>query len=108
MSKNALQKILRGFSALIPPRSHKSHQPVRSMPLQFRVALNKRPPSEPSFVVVGGPRPVRACFGEESGTGASSKEELMQSFAEEVVVQKYIIYVTAMRRVAEATQEGKK
>ena len=71
------------------------------MPLQFRVALNKRPQSEPRFVVMGGPRPVRACFGEESGTGAFSKEKLMQSFAREVfegVVQKYIIYATAMRK----------
>ncbi|KAH8996567.1 hypothetical protein EDB86DRAFT_1011892 [Lactarius hatsudake] len=35
------------------------------MPLQFRAMSNKRPPSEPSFFVVGVLRPVRAFFGME-------------------------------------------
>ena len=83
------------------------------MPLQFRAMSNKRPPSEPSFFVVGVLRPVRAFFGVESGTGpgASLKEGLMQSFAEEVfeaVVQKYIIYVTAMRKKEESLRKLKK
>ncbi|KAH9022126.1 hypothetical protein EDB85DRAFT_383480 [Lactarius pseudohatsudake] len=109
---DALRSTLQGLSALIPPlssqivsiltrRASGALQPVRSMPLQFRAMSNKRPPSEPSFFVVGVLRPVRAFFGMESGTGpgASLKDELMQSFVEEVfeaVVQKYIIYATAM------------
>ncbi len=64
---------------------------------------NKSPPSELSFFGVGVLRLVCAFFGVESWTshGASLKEELMRSFAEEVfeaVVQKYIVYVTAMRK----------
>ncbi|KAI9455317.1 hypothetical protein BJY52DRAFT_1280336 [Lactarius psammicola] len=50
---------------------------------------DKRPPSEPSFFRVGVLRSVRTFCG------------LMQSFAEEVfraAAQKYIIYVTAMRK----------
>jgi hypothetical protein len=121
---DALRSILQGLSALIPPlssqiiailtrRANDALQPVRSMPLQFRAMSNKRPPSEPSFFVVGVLRPVRVFFGVESGTGpgASLKDELMQSFAEEVfeaVVQKYIIYVTAMRKKEESLRKLKK
>ncbi|KAH9001596.1 COG complex component, partial [Lactarius akahatsu] len=121
---DALRSILQGLSALIPPlssqiisiltrRASDALQPVRSMPLQFRAMSNKRPPSEPSFFVVGVLRPVRAFFGMESGTGpgAPLKEELMQSFAEEVfeaVVQKYIIYVTTMRKKEESLRKLKK
>lgn len=121
---DALRNILQGLSGLIPPlssqimailirRANDALQPVRSMPLQFRAMSNKRPPSEPSFFVVGVLRPVRTFFGVESGTGpgASLKDELMQSFAEEVfeaVVQKYIIYVTAMRKKEESLRKLKK
>ena len=123
-SIDALRTILQSLSALIPPlssqivsiltrRASDALQPVRSMPLQFRAMSNKRPPSEPSFFVVGVLRPVRAFFGIESGTGpgASLKEELMQSFAEEAfeaVVQKYITYVTAMRKKEESLRKLKK
>ncbi len=121
---DTLRSILQDLSALIPPlssqiisiltrRASDALQPVRSMPLQFRAMSNKRPPSEPSFFVLGVLHPVRAFFGIESGTGpgASLKEELMQSFAEEVfeaVVQKYILYVTAMRRKEESLMKLKK
>ena len=121
---DALRSILQGLSALIPPlssliisiltrRASDALQPVRSMPLQFRAISNRRPPSEPSFFVVGVPRPVRAFFGEKTGTGpgASLRDELMQSFAEEVfeaVVQKYIIYVTAIRKKEESLRKLKK
>ncbi|KAH9051485.1 COG complex component [Lactarius vividus] len=121
---DALRSILQGLSAFISPlssqiisiltrRASDALQPVRSMPLQFRAMSNKRPPSEPSFFVVGVLRPVRAFFGMESGTGpgAPLKEELMQSFAEEVfeaVVQKYIIYVTTMRKKEESLRKLKK
>ncbi|KAH8991106.1 COG complex component [Lactarius hatsudake] len=123
-AEDALRSILQGLSAFIPPlssqiisiltrRASDALQPVRSMPLQFRAMSNKRPPSEPSFFVVGVLRPVRAFFGMESGTGpgAPLKAELMQSFAEEVfeaVVQKYIIYVTTMRKKEESLRKLKK
>ncbi|KAH9180208.1 COG complex component [Lactarius sanguifluus] len=99
--------------SILTRRASDALQPVRSMPLQFRAMSNKRPPSEPSFFVVGVLRPVRAFFGMESGTGpgAPLKEELMQSFAEEVfeaVVQKYIIYVTTMRKKEESLRKLKK
>ncbi|KAH9063765.1 COG complex component [Lactarius deliciosus] len=123
-AEDALRSILQGLSALIPPlssqiisiltrRASDALQPVRSMPLQFRAMSNKRPPSEPSFFVLGVLRPVRAFFGMESGTGpgAPLKAELMQSFAEEVfeaVVQKYTVYVTTMRKKEESLRKLKK
>jgi conserved oligomeric Golgi complex subunit 2 len=83
------------------------------MPLQFRAMSNKRAPTEASFFVVEVLRPVRAFFGMESGfgPGASLKEELMQSYAQEVfeaVVQKYILYVTTMRKKEESLRKLKK
>ncbi|KAI9446785.1 COG complex component [Lactarius indigo] len=123
-AEDALRSILQGLTALVPPlssqiisiltrRASDALQPVRSMPLQFRAMSNKRPPSEPSFFVVGVLRPVRAFFGMVSGTGpgAALKEEFMQSFAEEVfeaVVQKYIIYVTTIRKKEESLRKLKK
>ncbi|KAH9986002.1 COG complex component [Russula compacta] len=113
-----------GLTALIPPlssqiiailtrRASDALQPVRSMPLQFRAMSNKRPPSEPSFFVAGVLRPVRIFFGLESGTGpgTSLKEEFMHPYVEEVfeaVVQKYIFYVTAMRKKEESLRKLKK
>jgi len=121
---DALRAVLQSLAALIPPlssqvvsiltrRASDALQPVRSMPLQFRAMSNKRPPTEPSFFVVGVLRPVRAFFGLESGmgAGASLKEELMQPYAQDVfeaVVQKYIFYVTAMRKKEESLRKLKK
>lgn len=121
---DALRTILQNLTSVIPPlssqlvsiltrRASEALQPVRSMPLQFRAMSNKRPPSEPSFFVAGVLRPVRTFFGIESGIGpgASLKEELMQTYAEEVfeaVVQKYIFYVTAMRKKEESLRKLKK
>jgi hypothetical protein len=120
----ALRRGLQDLTTIIPPlssqivsiltrRASEALQPVRSMPLQFRAMSNKRPPSEPSFFVVGVLRPVRTFFGVESGIGpgASLKEELMQPYAGEVfeaVVQKYIFYVTAMRKKEESLRKLKK
>ncbi|KAI0288526.1 oligomeric golgi complex component, COG2-domain-containing protein [Russula brevipes] len=123
-AEDALGVVLKSLTTLIPPlssqiisvltrRASDALQPVRSMPLQFRAMSNKRPPSEPSFFVAGVLRPVRAFFGVESGigSGASLKEDLMQPYAEEVfeaVVQKYIFYVTAMRKKEESLRKLKK
>lgn len=123
-AEDALRGGLQKLTSVIPPlssqlvsiltrRASEALQPVRSMPLQFRAMSNKRPPSEPSFFVAGVLRPVRTFFGVESGTGpgASLKEELMQPYAEEVfeaVVQKYIFYVTAMRKKEESLRKLKK
>jgi len=123
-AEDALRAGLQNLTSVIPPlssqlvsiltrRASEALQPVRSMPLQFRAMSNKRPPSEPSFFVAGVLRPVRTFFGVESGTGhgASLKEELMQPYAEEVfdaVVQKYIFYVTAMRKKEESLRKLKK
>jgi conserved oligomeric Golgi complex subunit 2 len=121
---DALRTVLQNLTALIPPlssqiiniltrRASDALQPVRSMPVQFRAMSNKRPPSEPSFFVPGLLRPVRVFFGVESGggSGASLREELMRPYAEEVfeaVVQKYIFYVTAMRKKEESLRKLKK
>ena len=121
---DALRVGLQNLTSVIPPlssqlvsiltrRASEALQPVRSMPLQFRAMSNKRPPSEPSFFVAGVLRPIRTFFGIESGIGpgASLKEELMQAYAEEVfdtVVQKYIFYVTAMRKKEESLRKLKK
>ena len=121
---DALRAVLQGLTTLIAPlssqiiailtrRASDALQPVRSMPLQFRAMSNKRPPSEPSFFVAGVLRPVRIFFGLESGIGpgASLKEEFMHPYVEEVfeaVVQKYIFYVTAMRKKEESLRKLKK
>ncbi|KAI9507427.1 COG complex component [Russula earlei] len=121
---DALRAALQNLTNLVPSlssqvtsilirRASEALQPVRSMPLQFRAMSNKRPPSEPSFFVPEVMRPVRAFFGLESGIGpgASSKEELMKPCAEEVfeaVVQKYIFYMTAMRKKEESLRKLKK
>ncbi len=121
---DALRTGLQNLTSVIPPlssqlvsiltrRASEALQPVRSMPLQFRAMSNKRPPSEPSFFVAGVLRPVRTFFGLESGIGpgASLKEELLQPYAEEVfeaMVQKYIFYVTAMRKKEESLRKLKK
>jgi len=120
----ALRAAVQNLTTLIPSlssqvisilirRASEALQPVRSMPLQFRAMSNKRPPSEPSFFVSGVLRPVRAYFGVESGIGPGgpSKEELMRPYGEEVfeaVVQKYIFYVTAMRKKEESLRKLKK
>jgi len=122
--EDALRRCLQNLTTIIPPlssqvvsvltrRASEALQPVRAMPLQFRAMSNKRPPSEPSFFVVGVLRPLRTFFGLESGIGPGSslKEELMQPYAEEVfeaVVQKYIFYVTAMRKKEESLRKLKK
>ena len=121
---DALRAVLQKMTTLIPPlssqivniltrRASEALQPVRSMPLQFRAMSNKRPPAEPSFFVAGLLRPVRVFFGLESGggSGASLKDELMRPYAEDVfeaVVQKYIFYVTAMRKKEESLRKLKK
>ena len=121
---DTLRRSLQDLTTIIPPlssqvvsiltrRASEALQPVRSMPLQFRAMSNKRPPSEPSFFVAGVLRPVRTFFGVETGIGpgASLKEELMQFYAEEVfeaVVQKYVFYVTAMRKKEESLRKLKK
>jgi conserved oligomeric Golgi complex subunit 2 len=99
--------------SVLTRRASDALQPVRSMPQHFRAMSNKRPPTEPSIFVAGVLRPVHAFFGTESGIGpgTSLKEDLMQLYAQEVfeaVVQKYIFYVTAMRKKEESLRKLKK
>ncbi|KAI0301006.1 oligomeric golgi complex component, COG2-domain-containing protein [Multifurca ochricompacta] len=114
---HGLRATLDNLTALIPPLSSQIISILTrraSDALQpFRAMSNKRPPSEPSFFVGGVLRPIRAFFGMELGDGYGTplKEEFMRLYAEEVfeaVVQKYIFYVTAMRKKEESLRKLKK
>ncbi|KAI0267134.1 oligomeric golgi complex component, COG2-domain-containing protein [Gloeopeniophorella convolvens] len=123
-AEDALRNVLRNLTDLATPlssriiyiltrRASDALQAVRSLPTQFRAMSNKRPPKEPSFFIAGVLRPVRAFFGVDSGTGpgTSLRTDLLRPFAEEVfeaVTQKYILYVTSMRKQEESLRKFKK
>ncbi|KII92438.1 hypothetical protein PLICRDRAFT_172529 [Plicaturopsis crispa FD-325 SS-3] len=123
---DALQHTLSGVTSLVDPLSGRiatvlarracdSLLPVRSVPSQFRAMAGKRAaPTEPSYFVAGILRPIRAFFGIGTGGeayGASLKEAFMKRYAEEVfevVCQRYIYYLTAMRKTEESLRRLKK
>ncbi|KAI6131677.1 oligomeric golgi complex component, COG2-domain-containing protein [Pisolithus croceorrhizus] len=87
--------------------------PVRSIPSQFRAMSSKRTPTEPSYFIMQVLRPVRAFFG--IGTPNSAGERLREAFLDHVakevfdyVCQRYIQYLTAMRKTEESLRRLKK
>ncbi|KAH9948954.1 COG complex component [Amylocystis lapponica] len=87
---------------------------MRSIPSQFRaMSSNKRAPMEPSYFVSLIFRPLKAFFGIGSadGPGAALKDEFLQSYAEEVfeiVTQRYIYFLSAMKKTEESLRRLKK
>ncbi|KAG2150384.1 oligomeric golgi complex component, COG2-domain-containing protein [Suillus clintonianus] len=87
--------------------------PVRSIPSQFRAMSNKRLPSEPSYFAPTILRPVRVFFGIGTGGGPGErlKEELLRDVSTDVVesvCQRYIQYLTAMKKTEESLRRLKK
>ncbi|KIJ67824.1 hypothetical protein HYDPIDRAFT_37422 [Hydnomerulius pinastri MD-312] len=87
--------------------------PVRSIPSQFRAMSSKRMPAEPSYFVPLVLRPVKAFFGigGSSNVGDRLRGAFLKESATEVfdsVCQKYIQYLTAMRKTEESLRRLKK
>lgn len=87
--------------------------PVRSIPSQFRAMSSKRAPTEPSYFISQILRPVRAFFGVgiPNSAGERLREAFLDCVAREVfdsVCQRYIQYLTAMRKTEESLRRLKK
>lgn len=77
------------------------------------MSSSKRIPAEPSYFVSLIFRPVRTFFGVGSadGPGAPLRDELLQSYAEEIfeiVTQRYIHFLSAMKKTEESLRRLKK
>ncbi|KAG2074600.1 COG complex component [Suillus decipiens] len=100
-------------TAILSRRCCDALLPVRSIPSQFRAMSNKRLPSEPSYFAPTILRPVRIFFGigTVSGPGERLKEELLRNVSisvVETVCQRYIQYLTAMKKTEESLRRLKK
>ncbi|KAG2148603.1 oligomeric golgi complex component, COG2-domain-containing protein [Suillus cothurnatus] len=100
-------------TAILSRRCCDALLPVRSIPSQFRAMSNKRLPSEPSYFAPTILRPVRIFFGIGSvnGPGERLKEELLKDVSTNVVdsvCQRYIQYLTAMKKTEESLRRLKK
>ncbi|KDQ28122.1 hypothetical protein PLEOSDRAFT_44979 [Pleurotus ostreatus PC15] len=121
---HALQQSLAALTTLIPSMSSEivtilskrccdALLPVRSIPSQFRAMSNKRMPTEPSYFVPSILRPLKVffCIGTNEGPGASLKQEYLDAYANDVfdtVAQRYMYYLTAMRKTEESLRRLKK
>lgn len=100
-------------TAILSRRCCDALLPVRSIPSQFRAMSNKRLPSEPSYFAPTILRPVRIFFGIGTigGPGERLKEELLRDVSTDVVesvCQRYIQYLTAMKKTEESLRRLKK
>lgn len=100
-------------TAILSRRCCDALLPVRSIPSQFRAMSNKRLPSEPSYFAPTILRPVRIFFGigAVGGPGERLKEELLRGVSTNVVenvCQRYIQYLTAMKKTEESLRRLKK
>ncbi|KAF8135698.1 oligomeric golgi complex component, COG2-domain-containing protein [Boletus edulis] len=98
---------------LLSRRACDSLLPVRSIPSQFRAMSSKRIPTESSYFVPLILRPVKAFFGigSSSVAGDRLRQDLLKPSATEVfdsVCQRYIQYLTAMRKTEESLRRLKK
>lgn len=100
-------------TSILSRRCRDALLPVRSIPSQFRAMSNKRLPSEPSYFAPTILRPVRVFFGIGTGGGPGErlKEELLRDVSTDVVesvCQRYIQYLTAMKKTEESLRRLKK
>lgn len=117
-------------TAILSRRCCDALSAVRSIPSQFRAMSNKRLPSEPSYFIPTILRPVRIFFGigAVGGPGERLKEELLKDVSTDVVecvcqrfvcpsitinviltwYQRYIQYLTAMKKTEESLRRLKK
>ncbi|KAG0704468.1 oligomeric golgi complex component, COG2-domain-containing protein [Suillus ampliporus] len=100
-------------TAILSRRCCDALLPVRSIPSQFRAMSNKRLPSEASYFVPTILRPVRSFFGIGTGSGPGErlKEEMLRVVSTDVVesvCQRYIQYLTAMKKTEESLRRLKK
>ncbi|OCH93776.1 COG complex component [Obba rivulosa] len=86
---------------------------MRSIPSQFRAMSSKRMPAEPSHFVSLIFRPLRAFFaiGAADGPGAALKNDFLKAYSEdifEIVAQRYIYFLSAMKKTEESLRRLKK
>ncbi|KZT71811.1 COG complex component [Daedalea quercina L-15889] len=123
--EDALRQALQGFTSMIPPlssqiitilsrRACEALLSMRSIPSQFRaMSSSRRIPTEPSYFVSLILKPVKSFFGVDGpeGPGQPLKEEFMQAYVEEIfdiVAQRYIHFLSAMRKTEESLRRLKK
>ncbi|KAL0956582.1 hypothetical protein HGRIS_002720 [Hohenbuehelia grisea] len=123
-AEDALQDVLSSLSSVIPPLSNQVVRiltrrccdallPVRSIPSQFRAMSNKRMPAEASYFVTSILQPVKLFFGigASDRPGAYLKDDYLEAYASEIfdsVSQRYIHYLTHMRKTEESLRRLKK
>ncbi|KAN0091182.1 COG (conserved oligomeric Golgi) complex component, COG2 domain containing protein [Tylopilus felleus] len=107
------EQVTKQVMQLLSRRACDSLLPVRSIPSQFRAMSSKRMPTEPSYFVPLILRPVKAFFGigSSSVAGDRLRDGLLKGSATEVfdsVCQRYIQYLTAMKKTEESLRRLKK
>ncbi|KAI0047760.1 COG complex component [Auriscalpium vulgare] len=123
-AEDALRHTLSTLTSLMPPMSNQivailtkracdALLPVRSIPSQFRAMSNKKLPAEPSYFVASILRPVKHFFsiGTGEGPGRALKAHYLKPYSEEVVesvAQRYMFYLTSMRKTEESLRRLKK
>ncbi|GJE92723.1 COG complex component [Phanerochaete sordida] len=123
--EDTLRHSLSSLISLIPPisgqiiailsrRGYDTLLPMRSIPSQFRaMTASRRLPTEPSHFVSLIFRALKVFFGigAADAPGANLKDEFLHSYAEEVfenVAQRYIYFLTAMKKTEESLRRLKK
>ncbi|PSR73204.1 hypothetical protein PHLCEN_2v10925 [Hermanssonia centrifuga] len=123
--EDTLRHTLSSLITLIPPLSSQiiiilsrrgcdALLPMRSIPSQFRaMSSSKRNPTEASHFVALIFRSLKNFFaiGASDGPGAALKNEYLKTFATEVfevVAQRYIYFLTAMKKTEESLRRLKK
>ncbi|KAG6895375.1 hypothetical protein C0992_001582 [Termitomyces sp. T32_za158] len=123
-AQEALHTSLSGLTCLISPLSNEiisilmrrccdALLPVRSIPSQFRAMSNKRTPTEPSYFVASILRPLKLFFGIGGGDGIGTplREDYIFLYSVEIfndVAQRYIYYLSAMKKTEESLRRLKK
>ncbi|KIK99406.1 hypothetical protein PAXRUDRAFT_822754 [Paxillus rubicundulus Ve08.2h10] len=105
--------LTRQITILLARRACDALLPVRSIPSQFRAMSSKRMPTEPSYFVPLILRPVKVFFGigGSNVAGDRLRDILLKETAAEVfdgVCQRYIQYLTAMKKTEESLRRLKK
>ncbi|KAH8107892.1 COG complex component [Cristinia sonorae] len=119
--KHALSKLL----SIIPPLSSQiihilsrrgcdALLPMRSIPSQFRaMSSSRRLPTDPSHFVSLIFKPLKSFFGinQSDGPAKALRDHFLKAYAEEVfevVAQRYVYFLTAMKKTEESLRRLKK